>query len=168
LLQKLPDAVKPAKKRRLVDLARPQLIELLKELDEAASKDLSRYEALHPVRIAGKRLRYATEVFESCLPSSFRERDYPRIEQLQEILGLVNDSHVAGIWLENLRDRLKPRDREAWRRWRPGIEAMIRFHARRVAEQRREFTRWWREWEKVKPAFALAITGSAEEAEEAE
>src|SRR5436309_812882 len=43
----------------LIDLARPALGGLLKELDAAAGRDLSDYAQLHQVRIAGKRLRYA-------------------------------------------------------------------------------------------------------------
>src|SRR5262249_30263707 len=57
----------------LLDLARPMLCGLVNELDEAAAKDLNDYEHLHQVRIIGKRLRYAMEVFAECFAPPFRE-----------------------------------------------------------------------------------------------
>ncbi len=81
--------------RTLADLARPTLAALSRELDEAASDNLEDYNHLHQVRIIGKRLRYAMEVFADCFASSFKERLYPAVENMQEILGEANDSHVA-------------------------------------------------------------------------
>src|SRR6267142_628767 len=50
----------------LLDWAQPLLLDLLRELDEGASRDLNDYSHLHQVRIIGKRLRYAMEVFADC------------------------------------------------------------------------------------------------------
>src|SRR5262249_53374520 len=61
----------------LLDLARPLLTALLKELEEAVSRNLDDYEHLHRVRILGKRLRYAMEVFADCFAPAFREQLYP-------------------------------------------------------------------------------------------
>src|SRR5262249_53430493 len=47
----------------LLDLAQPMLSGMLKEMHEAATGDLTDYDHLHQVRIKGKRLRYAMEVF---------------------------------------------------------------------------------------------------------
>jgi hypothetical protein len=91
----------------LVDLARPMLGELLRELHDAASGDLDDYEHLHQVRILGKRLRYAMEVFADCFAPPFREELYPAVEQMQEILGNANDSHVAAGRLVALREKLR-------------------------------------------------------------
>jgi CHAD domain-containing protein len=49
----------------------------------------------HRVRILGKRLRYAMEIFADCFPPEFNEQYYPTVEEMQEILGRANDSHVA-------------------------------------------------------------------------
>ncbi|MGH7225036.1 MAG: CHAD domain-containing protein, partial [Gemmataceae bacterium] len=93
------DAVRPsddsAAPTVLVDLARPLLFERLKELEQAALADLNEYGQLHQVRIAGKRLRYAMEVLADCFDPTFRESIYPRVEEMQDILGRANDSHVA-------------------------------------------------------------------------
>src|SRR5262249_193985 len=66
-----------------------------KELDEAVDRNLEDYEHLHQVRILGKRLRYAMEVFADCFAAAFREQLYPAVEEMQEILGNANDSYVA-------------------------------------------------------------------------
>src|SRR5581483_5712878 len=93
--------------RILLDLARPQLAGLVHELDRAAAGDLKDYAVLHQVRIAGKRLRYAMEVFGDCFPPMFRDELYPAVEEMQEVLGLANDSHVASGNLSELRERLR-------------------------------------------------------------
>jgi len=91
----------------LLDLARPLLTDLLEKLDQAASRNLDDYEHLHQVRILGKRLRYAMEVFADCFAPAFREKLYPLVEQMQEVLGNANDSYVAGRRLEALSARLQ-------------------------------------------------------------
>ena len=65
----------------LLDLARPLLTDLLEKLEKAASRDLDDYEHLHQVRILGKRLRYAMEVFADCFAPAFREKLYPTVER---------------------------------------------------------------------------------------
>ncbi|SRR5579875_460672 len=141
----------------LVDLARPMLFERLKELEQAALGDLSDYTQLHQVRIAGKRLRYAMEVFADCFDPNFRETLYPRIEQLQEILGRANDSHVAIERLIDLRTRLQAACPTAWPRLQPGFEQLLRFHQRRLPQQRRRFLQWWNQWH---PAGSEAVMTS--------
>src|SRR5262245_9216395 len=69
------DEVRPPKmdgQSRLIDLARPMLLALTRALRDAASGDLEDYGRLHQVRIAGKRLRYAMEVFADCFAPAFR------------------------------------------------------------------------------------------------
>src|SRR5437764_634336 len=105
----------------LLDLARPLLTGRLRALDEAAAQDLDDYARLHQVRIAGKRLRYAMEVFAPCFDASFREGLYPRVEEMQEILGRANDSHVAEARLTALRDRLRGSAPREWKRYQPAV-----------------------------------------------
>jgi CHAD domain-containing protein len=131
----------------LRQLAVPSLTELLHELDSAAAGDLSQYEHLHQVRIQGKHLRYAMEVFESCFAPEFREQIYPKVTEMQDILGLANDSHVATHRLENLRLRLLRTQPEQWPAYQPGIGALLRFHQRRLPQQRRAFLAWWYNWQ---------------------
>lgn len=130
----------------LRDLAVPQLSALLRALDLAASGDLSSYEHLHQIRILGKRLRYAMEVFASCFAAPFRDQHYVAVEEMQDILGLANDSHVAVQRLEALKKRVEKTQPNVWKRYRTGIDALIKTHRRRLLEQREHFEAWWRHW----------------------
>ncbi|HTU20874.1 MAG TPA: CHAD domain-containing protein [Gemmataceae bacterium] len=141
----------------LVDLARPILFDRLKELELAALADLRDYAQLHQVRIAGKRLRYAMEVFADCFDPAFRDTVYPRIEQLQDILGRANDSHVAAERLIDLRERLQRTCSMAWPHLQPGFEQLLRSHQRRLPQERKHFLKWWNQWH---PAGSEAVMTS--------
>jgi CHAD domain-containing protein len=142
--------------RTLIHLARPLLSRLLQELDQAAGRDLDDYGNLHQVRIAGKRLRYAMEVFGECFDPAFREQLYPSVEEMQEILGHANDSHVASERLKTLRERLRVTVPDQWKRLKPGIDRLRRFHERRLPEERQRFLEWWKRWQGAGTEMALA------------
>src|SRR5262249_11801071 len=108
----------------LGELGRALLARQLHGLHQAAAGDLKDYEQLHQVRIAGKRLRYAMELFGDCFAAELREQLYPRVEEMQEVLGRANDSHVAARRLAALRDRLRQWTAD-WERLRPGIEGLL-------------------------------------------
>jgi CHAD domain-containing protein len=137
----------PATPRTLGELAVCWVSDVVRQLQDAAADNLEQYEHLHQVRIVGKRLRYGMEVFASCFQPSFKERDYPMVEQMQEILGRANDSHVASQRLTMLRDLLRARRPTEWKRLRAGIEGLLRYHQRRLPEQRKLFLRWWDQWQ---------------------
>ena len=86
------------------------------------------------------------EVFADCFALPFKESLYPRVEEMQAILGLANDSHVAAGRLAEIRDRLKKAWPEEWPRLRPGIEGLLRLHQRRLPQERRRFLAWWQKW----------------------
>ena len=129
---------------------------MLAELDAAATADLEDYEHLHRVRILGKRLRYAMEVFAPCFAAPFKEEIYPAVEAMQDTLGLANDSHVACQRLGAMRDRLKATLPAGWKRYRPGIEALIDYHAGRLPKEREHFLEWWKGWAKSGGEAALS------------
>ncbi len=133
------------------------LFERLQDLERAALGDLTDYRQLHQVRIAGKRLRYAMEVFADCFDPTFRETLYPRVEELQEVLGRANDSHVAAERLVCLRDRVRATCSTAWPRLQPGLEQLLRSHQRRLPQERRRFLKWWGQWH---PASSEAVMTS--------
>ncbi len=76
----------------LRDAARDTMPALIEALRQVASTDLTVLDNLHTMRITGKRLRYAMEVFAPCFDDDFRDT-YGRVESLQEQLGDVNDCH---------------------------------------------------------------------------
>jgi CHAD domain-containing protein len=142
--------------RTLGGWARSLLGDLLRELDQAAAGDLDDYRQLHQVRIAGKRLRYAMEIFADCFAPAFREELYPQVEEMQEILGDANDSHVAVQHLETVRDRLRAMRPDDWKRYRPGIEKWLRYHQRRLPRERHRFLQWWQRWQESGAEETLA------------
>jgi CHAD domain-containing protein len=141
--------------RTLRDLAVPMLTNLIRELEEAARGDLHAYEALHRVRILGKQLRYAMELFESCFGPAFREEIYPSVVAMQEILGRANDSHVASVRLDELRARVERAQPKDWARYKPACDQLLLYHRRRLPEQRRHFEDWWAAWQSRGHAAAL-------------
>jgi CHAD domain-containing protein len=145
-IARIHPAARVAERQWFLDLARPMLCLQRDGLHGAASSDLSSYENLHQVRIAGKRLRYAMEIFGDCFAAPFKDELYPQIEAMQEILGRANDSHVAGRRLIEIRQRLTTTWREEWPRLKPGIESLLRFHQRRLPQERKRFLGWWKKW----------------------
>jgi CHAD domain-containing protein len=150
LMAETLDAIRPpdGNDETLGELARPLLAQLLDELEEKAAGDLGDYAHLHQVRIAGKRLRYAMELFAGCFDESFKEGLYPRVEAMQEILGRANDSHVAARRLEEILAQGRAALGAAWKPLRPGVAALVRFHRLRLPRERRAFLAWWEKWRK--------------------
>ena len=70
----------------------------------APGKDISHLpaEALHDIRLACKRLRYAAEFFAPLFPGRNTRRFIQRLSALQEQLGLMNDTDVASGLLGQL------------------------------------------------------------------
>jgi CHAD domain-containing protein len=130
----------------LIEEGRLMLAGRLHKLEAAASEDLTDYANLHRVRIEGKRLRYAMEVFADCFPAEFREELYPQIEAMQEVLGKANDSHVAVGEIAALREHLKRARPVEWKHWQPGVTSLLRFHQRRLPQERRRFLKLWQQW----------------------
>lgn len=140
----------------LIDLALPLLSGLLQELHEAAGGNLDDYDHLHRVRIVGKRLRYGMEIFASCFGVEFKDTLYAAVEEMQEILGRANDSHVAAIRLSALRASLRSQRPSDGRRYRAGIDALLRRHRERVPKEKQHFLKWWKRWQESGGEAALA------------
>jgi CHAD domain-containing protein len=139
----------------LMELARPLLSDLLEELHQSAGEGPTDYEHLHRVRIVGKRLRYAMEVFVDCFPPAFRDTIYPAVEEMQDILGRANDSRVAVRRLTKLRDALKVSRPDDWQRFRPDVEGVLQYHRQRLPRERRRFLEWWKHFREAGTEAAL-------------
>jgi CHAD domain-containing protein len=92
---------------------------------------------LHQLRIAGKQLRYALEIFHGIFPADMREEIYPQIEELQERLGTINDHATAQALFQSWLGEM-PAD---------GLSAAV---AKRVVKEhkslvrhREKFLEWW-------------------------
>jgi CHAD domain-containing protein len=146
----------PSEPHVLRELAAPMLQDLLKKLHDAAETDLHDYEHLHQVRILGKELRYAMELFAECYAEPFREVLYPAVEEMQDILGRANDSHVAQGWLGALKDTIRKAQHQDWHQLKPEIESVLSFHKRRLPLERKRFQEWWEKWKALKPEDKLS------------
>src|SRR5690606_23218112 len=100
------------RREAIVKAARPATSENDLTLDEAAREPLPSTVAdvrdlaashhgeaarLHELRIACKRLRYATEIFDPCLGREFMTEHHPRLKETQDHLGAMNDAHTARL-----------------------------------------------------------------------
>jgi inorganic triphosphatase YgiF len=101
-------------------------------------------ERRHEARIAAKKLRYAAEFFVSLQPSRRVERYVAALEDLQDILGALNDTAVV--------DRLLAEMTEAGARpVAPNVDGLVRgWVAAMGAHELARFARAWREFEKSK------------------
>ena len=131
------------------ELAAARFGALVRELDEAVKANPTAPADLHRVRILGKRARYALEVFADCFPPAFKETLYPAIEQVQEILGDVQDATVGLARLTQLRDRIKATVPGKWARLRQGIEGLMRAYRAKVPAGRKAFRAWRKDWAKL-------------------
>jgi CHAD domain-containing protein len=148
--------------RTLGQLGRETLPVLLCQLEDAMVQNLNDYARLHRVRITGKRLRYAMEIFVDCYPPAFRDMLYPMIEEVQDILGRANDSFVAGQRLCQLTEELRAVSPMTWKRLKPAIDHLVRFHAKCLPQERNRFEQWRNEWrEKQTRAVFAALLHSA-------
>ena len=127
-------------------LVQPLIAQLHDELEARAAGDLSDPDQLHQVRIAGKHLRYAMELFAACFDKPFKESLYPQIEEMQEILGRANDSYAAACRLEALRAQGQATLGATWKDLQPGVADLLGFHRRRLPRERRAFLKWWAQW----------------------
>lgn len=90
------------------DAGRATLREILADFRAAGEADLSSIEALHGLRLAGKRLRYATEVFGPLLGEQSAGSLLPMLEELQESLGAINDSDQMVAFLRSVLGESEP------------------------------------------------------------
>jgi CHAD domain-containing protein len=116
---------------------RQQLQPLAAELFELAAADLSRDAALHQLRLAGKRLRYALELAPAALPPATHRRLYDELCDLQDRLGALCDAIVAvgrlREWREGTRDRTA----------RKQLGTAISQRQRELTKSKAGFRRWW-------------------------
>lgn len=91
------------------DAAIVTMREMLANLEGPLCASQTKTELQHPLRIAGKRLRYALELFKGAFTETIIEEEcYPLVEALQNLLGDVND-HVSAMerieqWIDELHE----------------------------------------------------------------
>jgi CHAD domain-containing protein len=102
-------------------------------------------QARHRVRIAAKKLRYAAEFFRSLYPPKRVARYVGALEELQDILGALNDAAVVDRLLEEV-------SAGGGRPIAPQVEGLVRGWVASAAEHElARFKRAWRAFEEAKP-----------------
>ncbi|MFO0849182.1 MAG: CHAD domain-containing protein [Gemmataceae bacterium] len=137
-------------------LARRVLGELFDDFTGRLAVAGSDPSALHQLRIAGKKLRYAMEVFSDCFHPAFRGELYPAVEDLQEALGRVQDGHVAAERLAAILARLPDLvpDRAAAIGF--GVNVLLLGHERQSRDGEQAFQAWKQRWAGLMAAHPLA------------
>jgi CHAD domain-containing protein len=128
------------------DLAAKQLTNLFVKFNREIADRPRSSTALHEVRITGKRLRYAIEVFGMCCSPALRAIYYPAVEQAQELLGATNDANVAVHRLKEIRTSLRKVAPSLASVAFPGLNEVIADAKSDAKNGRMTFLRWCREW----------------------
>ncbi|HEV3384652.1 MAG TPA: CHAD domain-containing protein [Gemmata sp.] len=143
------------------DLAASQFGELLRLLTVAAEENPKTPPELHRLRILGKRVRYALEIFADCFPDTFRETVYPAVENIQELLGEVQDATVGLSRLVGLRDHVKQTIPAEWPRLRKGFEGLMQSMRAKVPAGRKAFQKWRKEWAELVQELKVEVAVAA-------
>jgi CHAD domain-containing protein len=133
--------------------ARILLIELT-ALWSRAEERLESASTLHQLRIAGKHLRYVSEVFMPVLPASYRDDFYPQLEHMQDLLGAIHDAAEASRALRRRRKKWRRRWKQGrwdgggrsafqWSELRAGIDSVLLAYAQQADQARTEFLDSW-------------------------
>lgn len=104
---------------------------------------------LHRLRIRGKHLRYAIEIFAGCFSPPLTDQLYPAVEALQELLGGLQDATVGIERLQRLREMMKQTVPGEWPRLRPGFTGLLRSLRAKLKAGRNKLGKWRGEWEKL-------------------
>src|SRR5262249_14919984 len=110
---------------------------------------------LHQLRIVGKELRYALELFVDCYDAAVRDEIYPAVEKLQDILGDANDARQALGLIEGLKIQLAATRPDLDRQIGRHLKALAAALHKRMAEQRKKLDRWRKQWPDLRAAERL-------------
>jgi len=136
-VERLIESLPGAKRLSLGRYARERLEPMVARFFAIADRKLRDAEEIHRLRIEGKKLRYALEIFAAVFPPAARRTSREALETLQETLGEFTD-HAAAA------DRFRRWSREdGMRHEREAIRSLGRYEEDRAEEARREFSRWW-------------------------
>ncbi len=131
----------------LPDFAAAVLGKRLKRLQRAgAAIDHLDAAALHEIRLLGKRMRYAAELFSPLWPGKGPRRFIRRLTALQESLGVLNDGAVAAQLMAELGGA------GAERAFAVGV--VRGFVAGRGAAHRQEIARAWKRFHQTAPFWS--------------
>ena len=119
------------------EYARRRFRPLMRRFFEAADKRLRDADEIHALRIEGKKLRYAMEIFAAVFPPGIRARCYDALERLQKTLGDFTDHAAAADRFRRLaHEKAAVANRDI-------LERLCAEEERRADAARKAFTKWW-------------------------
>jgi CHAD domain-containing protein len=139
------------------ELAAAQFGVLFREFTSDVEANPKEPAALHALRITGKRLRYALEIFADCFLPAMKEAIYPRVEAVQELLGDVQDAAVGAERLAQIRATVEAVAPKELARVRKGIDALAKTLRARVPAGRKAFATWRAEWLELVKGLKLEV-----------
>jgi CHAD domain-containing protein len=117
--------------------ARDRFRPMMRRFFTAADRKLRSADEIHALRIEGKQLRYAMEIFSSMFSPRMRARCYDALERLQDTLGNFTD-HAAAA------DRLRKLAHEpSSAANRHVLERLCAREEHQADQARKAFTKWW-------------------------
>lgn len=117
--------------------ARSRLDQAINRFYEASPKKSDNLKALHRFRVRGKELRYAMELLSTVFPPDFRTSLYPRVTQLQDKLGELNDHATAGQHFARWSDETDSRRLEKY------LRKLISRESEELDKSIARFRKWW-------------------------
>jgi CHAD domain-containing protein len=146
----------PAKQLTFLKMSHTIVIERLKELETLSADLFSPFEvkALHEMRIAAKRLRYALELFQPCWGRAFGTYA-KRVAKIQSALG---DVHDCDVWIEELSNKINAaRKNKQHEEVAAFVWLLNHFFKLRTKHLRQAFSRW-SDWEAQDVSAKLRAT----------
>ncbi len=156
----LLDALKPGDGEPFATVAEEAMGDLLARFALRLDADAATAEELHALRIEGKRLRYAMELFADCYAAPFAQVLYPAVEALQEHLGDIQDGQVGAARLAGILIDLKRLRPDAFKLVGPAVTKLKSEVAARSAAGKKGYRAWVKPWKKLlldHPLTALAL-----------
>lgn len=122
------------------DIGRERVETLQAELAAACEHEPTTDAEYHQVRIVGKRLRYAVEMFAEHIPNA--EQIDADMRALQDVLGRFNDGVVGARHLGEFADHFHRFHPTEWERLQPGADALGEHFAAVRDTERQRFREW--------------------------
>lgn len=134
-------------------LAAHHLGELLRDFTAGVVANPTEPEALHALRISGKRVRYAIEIFADCFPPALKGEVYPAVEAVQELLGDIQDAVVGAERLASIRATVQAVLPKQAGEFGKGIGALSTALRKQIPAGKKAFGAWRKRWLKTMDAF---------------
>jgi CHAD domain-containing protein len=141
-------------------LASIQMGALFREFTSAVEANPGEPESLHALRIVGKRVRYAIEIFADCFPPVMKESVYPAVEHVQELLGDIQDATVGMKRLEGIRSTVQSVMPKQLSRVRKGLDGWNAAMRARVPAGKKAFASWRADWLELMKALKLEVVAA--------